>query len=85
MIFFFQSLQIFAEQQGENAWYGASQLLNLDMLSRKRNDDGDDTCRLMLTVHQSFYLSIFGVPLYLLAVSYLVFILQETRFTRPGR
>jgi hypothetical protein len=85
LIFFFQSLQIFAEQQGENAWHGATQLLNPDRLSRKRNDDGDDICRLMLTVHQSFYLSIFGVPLYLLAVSYLVFILQETRFTRPGR
>jgi hypothetical protein len=68
LTFFFQSVALFAEHTGSNAYYGAltgfSNLLNLDPMSSVQGADGERHCNFKLHPFQTFYVTIFAIPLY---------------------
>lgn len=90
IIFFAQSVALFADRSGNNSWYGISYLYNmLDIvnlgpliLRTKRN--GEYLCRVRLGLRVPLLLDL-RVPRYLLFCSIVVNILQERQITAAAK
>ena len=76
LTFFFQSLALFADKEGDNAFYGLARLANMEVLLNSEASDGTEICRLRVQPIFTWYMSVILTPCYLMLCAAAVFQIQ---------